>query len=160
MPFKPFRLDEQFTRFACSARRNEAVSFHHVNKTSCPAETDSKAALKVRNGSLAARDDDSRGLFVEIDHGKGVVSLYAHLESYDVQIGQEIEAGQQLGVVGRTGVHDSAPHLHFGLFKDGEVLNPLDHLAAYVFPPELTRRGQAHLSHPAKKRRGKHQRTR
>lgn len=94
-----------------------------------------------------------RGLFVEVDHGGGVVSVYAHLESYEVRVGQEIEAGQQLGVVGRTGVRDSGAHLHFGLFKDGEVLNPLDQLAAYVFPPTLTRRGQANLTRPAKKRR-------
>ncbi|MDH3729118.1 MAG: M23 family metallopeptidase, partial [Myxococcales bacterium] len=94
-----------------------------------------------------------RGLFVEVDHGGGVVSVYAHLESYEVHVGQQIEAGQQLGVVGRTGVRDSGAHLHFGLFKDGEVLDPLDHLAAYVFPPTLTRRGQANLTRPAKKRR-------
>lgn len=100
-----------------------------------------------------------RGLFVEIDHGHGVVSLYAHLESYDAQIGQKIAAGQPLGVVGQTGVRDSGPHLHFGLFKDGEVLDPLDHLAAYVFPPELTRRGQASLIRPKKARRGKHRRS-
>lgn len=101
-----------------------------------------------------------KGLFVEVDHGGGVVSLYAHLASYDIQAGQEIEAGQQLGVVGRTGVRDSAAHLHFGLFKDGEVLDPLDHLAAYVFPPTLTRRGQANLARPAKKRRVRPQRHR
>lgn len=101
-----------------------------------------------------------KGLFVEVDHGGGVVSLYAHLASYDIQAGQEIEAGQQLGVVGRTGVRDSAAHLHFGLFKDGEVLDPLDHLAAYVFPPTLTRRGQANLAKPAKKRRVRPQRHR
>ena len=110
-------------------------------------------ALLVHNRHMGPR-----GLFVEIDHGDGVVSLYAHLENYDVHIGQEIEAGQQLGVVGRTGVHDSGAHLHFGLFKNGEVLNPLDHLAAYVFPPALTRRGQASLTKPPKKRRARHRR--
>lgn len=99
-----------------------------------------------------------RGLFVEVDHGDGIVSLYAHLESYDVQIDQVIEAGQQLGLVGRTGVRDSAAHLHFGLFKNGEVLDPLDHLAAYVFPPAFTRRGQASLTQPARRRRAKHRR--
>jgi hypothetical protein len=38
--------------------------------------------------------------------------------------------------------------LHFGLFKHGEVLDPLDHLAAYVFPPNLTKRGVASLTRP------------
>jgi len=87
-----------------------------------------------------------RGLFVEIDHGNGVVSLYAHLESYDVKVGDQVNAGQRLGKVGRTGIRDSGPHLHFGMFQDGKVLDPLDHLAAYVFPPKLTKRGHAELA--------------
>ncbi len=96
-----------------------------------------------------------RGLFVEIDHGNGVVSLYAHLERYDVKVGERVEAGQALGEVGGTGVRDSGPHLHFGLFHHGEVVDPLDHLGPYVFPPRLTERGRAEL---AKKHRRKRRR--
>lgn len=89
-----------------------------------------------------------RGLFVVIDHGSGVTSLYAHLASYDVKVGDRVNAGQQIGEVGRTGIRQSHSHLHFGLFQNGEVLDPLDHLAAYVFPPALTRRGQAQALTP------------
>ena len=89
-----------------------------------------------------------RGLFVEVDHGNGVVSLYAHLDRYDVEIGDRIEAGQRLGEVGRTGIKDSGPHLHFGLFQDGNVLDPLEYLADYVFPPMLTKRAHAELTKP------------
>jgi len=96
-----------------------------------------------------------RGLFVEVDHGNGVMSLYAHLESYDVRVGERVEAGQHLGLVGRTGVRDSGPHLHFGLFRDGRVLNPLTHLAAYVFPPKLTKRGSAAPAKQTRRARGK-----
>jgi len=56
--------------------------------------------------------------------GNGVVSLYAHLASYDVQVGDRIEAGERLGEVGHTGIRDSGAHLHFGLFQDGKVLDP------------------------------------
>lgn len=97
-----------------------------------------------------------RGLFVEIDHGNGVISLYAHLASYRVKVGDRVEPGQRLGVVGRTGVRDSGPHLHFGLFQDGEVLDPLDHLAAYVFPPKLTKRGHAGLAKQHRRRHRHH----
>ena len=86
-----------------------------------------------------------RGLFVEIDHGNGVVSLYSHLAKYDVRVGEQVEAGQRLGEVGRSGIRDSGAHLHFGLFHRGRVLDPLDYLAAYVFPPTLTKRGHAAL---------------
>ena len=91
-----------------------------------------------------------RGLFVELDHGNGVVTLYAHLASYDVEVGDRVEAGQRLGEVGRTGVRDSGPHLHFGLFHRGQVLDPLEHLAAYVFPPSLTKRGNTALARTTK----------
>lgn len=87
-----------------------------------------------------------RGLFVEIEHGNGLVSLYAHLASYDVQVGDRVEAAQRLGEVGRTGIRDSGAHLHFGLFQDGAVLDPLEYLAPYVFPPNLTNRGHAELA--------------
>lgn len=99
-----------------------------------------------------------RGLFVKVDHGNGVVSLYAHLASYDVQIGDRIKAGQRLGEVGRTGIQDSGPHLHFGLFQDGKVLDPLEYLADYVFPPTLTKRGHAELNkqHRPNQRRRRH----
>jgi hypothetical protein len=93
-----------------------------------------------------------RGLFVTVDHGNGVVSLYSHLASYDVQVGDQVEAGERLGEVGRTGIRDSAPHLHFGLFREGKVLNPLDHLSAYVFPPDLTKRGHADLARQHRQR--------
>jgi murein DD-endopeptidase MepM/ murein hydrolase activator NlpD len=87
-----------------------------------------------------------RGLFVVIDHGSGVTSLYAHLASYDVKVGDRVNAGQRIGEVGRTGIRKSGSHLHFGLFQNGDVLDPLDHLAAYVVPLALTRRGQASLT--------------
>ncbi|MEM7434385.1 MAG: M23 family metallopeptidase [Myxococcota bacterium] len=95
-----------------------------------------------------------KGLFVEVDHGDGVVSLYAHLARYDVNVGDEVLAGEVLGLVGETGVRDSGPHLHLGLFRHGRVLDPLKHLAAYVFPPHLTHRGRASLEPRRKRRRG------
>lgn len=97
----------------------------------------------------------ARGLFVEVDHGNGVTSLYAHLGRYEVRVGDHVEAGQRLGDVGRTGIKDSGAHLHFGLFLHGRVLDPLEHLAEYVFPPRLTKRGHAELAkqHRRKRRR-------
>lgn len=97
-----------------------------------------------------------RGLYVEIDHGHGLMSLYAHLGRYDVKVGDKVHAGERIGEVGRTGIRDSAPHLHFGLFQNGEVLDPLDHLRAYVFPPNLTRRGHAGLQSLPHRRRPEH----
>ena len=76
-----------------------------------------------------------------------------------MQVGDRVEAGQRLGEVGRTGIRDSGAHLHFGMFQDGEVLDPLEHLAAYVFPPKLTRRRQAELAKEHRRSR-RHRRSR
>jgi hypothetical protein len=73
-----------------------------------------------------------RGLFVRVEHASGVVSIYAHLAGYVVEVGQHIARGQLLGTVGRTGVQTSDAHLHFGLFDQGQVLDPLVHLDRYV----------------------------
>ena len=54
------------------------------------------------------------GNYVVIDHGNGLYSFYAHLQrgSVEVEVGDEVQAGDQLGLLGNTG-NSSAPHLHF-----------------------------------------------
>ncbi len=54
------------------------------------------------------------GNHVVIDHGNGLYSFYAHLQrgSVEVEVGDEVQAGDQLGLLGNTG-NSSAPHLHF-----------------------------------------------
>ena len=76
-----------------------------------------------------------RGLFVRIDHGRSIASLYAHLSSYVVHAGDKVKAGDLLGYVGRTGMHTSDAHLHFGLFFEGEPVDPLPIFSAYGFWP-------------------------
>ena len=69
----------------------------------------------------------SYGLYVEIDHGNGYETLYAHLSSFAVQRGEWVEQGQVLGISGSTG-HSSGAHLHFELSRNGVLLNPLQFL--------------------------------
>ncbi|MGD8863002.1 MAG: M23 family metallopeptidase [Myxococcales bacterium] len=73
-----------------------------------------------------------RGLYVRIDHGDGVSTLYVHLSEYLVRSGQRVKRGQVIGYVGRTGVHTSDAHLHLGLFDRDRVLDPLPHLQPLV----------------------------
>lgn len=76
-----------------------------------------------------------RGLFVRIDHGGSISSLYAHLSSYVVSSGDRVKAGDLLGYVGRTGMHTSDAHLHFGLFYQDEPVDPLPIFSTYGFWP-------------------------
>lgn len=64
------------------------------------------------------------GNTVGIDHGQGVVSIFLHLNRIDVQEGQVVQAGQQIGTVGSTGAA-TGPHLHWGLYVHGICVDPV-----------------------------------
>lgn len=65
-----------------------------------------------------------RGNAVILDHGRGVMSGYWHLEQINVVLGQQVEAGDQLGLVGNTGLSTGA-HLHWELRVMGVPVDPL-----------------------------------
>ena len=62
--------------------------------------------------AVLGKDKPSYGQYVVIDHGNGESTLYGHLDSVLVVVGQAVQAGTQLGTVGETG-NASGPHLHF-----------------------------------------------
>lgn len=64
------------------------------------------------------------GNTVEIDHGNGNTTLYAHLSRIDVRKGQTVERGQRIGAVGSTG-WATGPHLHFEFKERGVHQDPL-----------------------------------
>ncbi|MYL39247.1 peptidoglycan DD-metalloendopeptidase family protein [Halobacillus litoralis] len=71
---------------------------------------------------------ESFGNKVVIDHGNGYETLYAHLSSIDVQVGDTVKQGDKLGDMGTTG-HSTGVHLHFEVHKDGGLENPLSHVS-------------------------------
>jgi hypothetical protein len=65
------------------------------------------------------------GNCVILDHGMGVQSLYAHLSSVDVAVGQDVEKNGQLGLSGETGLA-GGDHLHFTMLLGGHPVTPID----------------------------------
>lgn len=63
------------------------------------------------------------GNAVEIDHGKGLKTFYAHLSKIMVGIGQVVKQMQTIGLVGSTG-NSTGAHLHFGVMQDGAWIDP------------------------------------
>jgi murein DD-endopeptidase MepM/ murein hydrolase activator NlpD len=63
------------------------------------------------------------GNYIDIDHGHGFVTRYAHLEDITVLRGQKITKGFVIGTVGNSG-GSIAPHLHYEVIRDGEQVNP------------------------------------
>jgi murein DD-endopeptidase MepM/ murein hydrolase activator NlpD len=81
--------------------------------------------------TLAGRSS-SYGNVVEISHGYGMKTRYAHMNSIDVRQGQRVERGQQIGSVGNTGLSVS-PHLHYEVLVNGQPQNP----ALYILADEI-----------------------
>lgn len=63
------------------------------------------------------------GNLVEIDHGSGYITRYAHLSQIDVEVGDKVTKGETLGLMGKTG-RATSEHLHFEILKNGKKLNP------------------------------------
>jgi len=63
------------------------------------------------------------GNMVEIDHGNGLITRYAHLSKRDVKVGDVVLSRGTIGAVGNTG-QSTGPHLHFEVRQNGAPLNP------------------------------------
>ncbi|WP_340588183.1 M23 family metallopeptidase [Erythrobacter alti] len=63
------------------------------------------------------------GNVVEISHGSGMVTRYAHMSRFNTRVGTEIAAGAVIGAIGSTG-RSTGPHLHFEVRINGRAVNP------------------------------------
>lgn len=64
------------------------------------------------------------GKFVQVDHGYGIETIYAHNQSLSVRAGQKVKRGNLLAAVGNTG-HSTGPHLHYEVRVNGIAVDPL-----------------------------------
>ncbi len=97
----------------------------------CDFTTDYGTAIRATATGKVIHADwlGGYGLTVEIDHGQGLKTLYAHCESIKVKKGQSVRKGQVIAAVGTTGL-SSGPHCHYEVHKDGKPVNPLAYLPA------------------------------
>jgi murein DD-endopeptidase MepM/ murein hydrolase activator NlpD len=78
---------------------------------------------------LYAGEQKGYGLIVLVDHGGGLITLYAHNHDLRVKSGQRVRDGQVVATVGESG-RTSGPHLHFEVRRGGKPVDPLDLLGA------------------------------
>ena len=78
------------------------------------------------------------GKVIEIDHGFGYRSRYAHMHGFAVRQGQKVKRGDLIGYVGNTGL-STAPHLHYEVFVNGVHANPVHYFFNDLNPAEYER---------------------
>lgn len=88
------------------------------------AEEGSKVVAVAEGIVTGVRQSESYGLMIEIEHGQGFSSIYAHLGSVSVVKDQKVKKGETIGTVGASGLATD-PHLHFEIRKDGLEIDPL-----------------------------------
>ncbi len=75
------------------------------------------------DGYYGCRDGGGFGNYVIIDHGNGLSTLYGHMQSVSVSVGQRVSQGQVIGTLGTSG-SSTGPHLHFTVYKNGSAVDP------------------------------------
>lgn len=131
------RVEKTFLRFPCQSVVTSSfnrVRRHPITKKLRPhwgVDMAAPAGTPVYasgDGVILHKRYQKRGYgyWLEIDHGAGYQSIYAHLQSYakGIAAGQKVKKGQLIGYVGRSGLA-TGPHLHYELKKNGEQVNPL-----------------------------------
>jgi len=90
------------------------------------------------NGKVKRADNTASGFgqHIEIDHGYGYKTIYAHLSKYNVKRGQTVSRGDLIGFVGNTG-RSVGPHLHYEVHKNGRPINPINFYYGNLTPEEF-----------------------
>ena len=100
-----------------------ASTYHKGIDLAAPLNTPVRAA---KAGRVTVSKDQATGYgkWIEIQHADGTKTRYGHLNSRDVQVGSQVEAGQVIGKMGSTGT-STGSHLHFEVLdKSGRQINP------------------------------------
>lgn len=102
------------------------------------------AILATGNGKVVKIEHKRTGYgnSVVIDHGYGYKTLYGHMYSIDIVLGQQVAKGQKIGAVGSTGT-STAPHCHYEVIHKGAKVNPIHYCMDGLKPGEYQEMAEA-----------------
>jgi murein DD-endopeptidase MepM/ murein hydrolase activator NlpD len=112
--------------------RSDPITGHRASHPGVDLAAPGGAAIEASAAGvvLAAGPRGGYGLAVEIDHGSGITTLYAHASQLLVEPGQRVERGEPVALLGDTG-RSTGPHLHFEVRSGGRPVDPERALSAY-----------------------------
>jgi len=91
------------------------------------SEVRATGAGRVKRINTRVIKNKGYGKYIQIDHGYGYETLYAHLSEIFVKPGQRVKRWDLIGLSGNTG-KSTAPHIHYGVYYKSKAVNPLDFL--------------------------------
>jgi murein DD-endopeptidase MepM/ murein hydrolase activator NlpD len=110
--------------------------FHEGMDFTAPTGTDVYA---TGNGTIqSAQWQQGFGNCIQINHGYGYITLYAHLNGFKARVGQQVKRGDVIGFVGSTG-KSTGPHLHYEVHFKGNIMNPQNYYFLDLSPEEYDR---------------------
>jgi murein DD-endopeptidase MepM/ murein hydrolase activator NlpD len=100
-------------------------AFHRGIDFSLPVGT----PVRVTAAGKVVKVEKQRGLgrVVKVDHGNGLLTVYAHLQEAKVEVGQDVARGDVIALSGNSG-RSTAPHLHYEVRVSGRSVNPLTYI--------------------------------
>ncbi|WP_273321507.1 M23 family metallopeptidase [Vallitalea guaymasensis] len=100
----------------------DKIQFHNGIDLSAALKTEVTALF---NGTVEkAGHSDALGYYVILNHGKGIRTIYGHLNHYIVSQGQQVNQYEVIASSGNSGSRSTGPHLHLGLYINGEAVDP------------------------------------
>ena len=130
---KPYRIS------SCYAYRNHPIrGQYHFHAALDITGTKSKNIYAIQSGTVISSFNDNgyhqgAGNNIKIEHANNYVSQYMHLAKSLVKVGDHVEKGQLIGIMGRTG-SATGVHLDFRVFKNGNNINPFSIYYKTAYP--------------------------
>ena len=112
---------------------NSHLGFHSGIDLAAPNGTPILATAGGR--VIYAGEKSGYGQVVEIDHGNGLVTRYAHASRLAVREGELVLPRQHIADVGSTG-RSTGPHLHMEVLENGSPINPAGYMALFAEPAD------------------------
>lgn len=92
------------------------------------------------DGVITRADSKASGFgrHIRINHGYDYLTIYAHLNAYNIKVGQKVKRGEIIGFVGNSG-RSRGPHLHYEVHRNGRKLNPVNYYYGELSPEEFSK---------------------